>query len=123
MRRDVRVMTRAGLERVLLVECPELAVDDERGCQLRRFANVVRSLVGVCPWIDPVRPGVCTLPIKGPARYFGGERAVLAVVEAAVVSAGCHAGTDAPSAGEEPFPVRLGVAEGVFAAALAARVG
>ena len=45
---------------------------------------VVDALVEVCPWVDPVRPGVCTLAVRGPARYFGGEAAVLARVAEAV---------------------------------------
>ncbi|MGH9087248.1 MAG: hypothetical protein ACRDYZ_03935 [Acidimicrobiales bacterium] len=86
------------MTRLLLVECPGLAEDE------RAFARLVEALAEICPWIDPVRPGVCTLPIKGPARYFGGEPAVLARV-AEVVGA----------------EARRGVAEGLFAAGLAAR--
>ena len=126
------------LVRVLLVECPALGVDDEGGRNLRRFAGVVEALAAVCPWIDPVRPGVCTLPVKGPVRYFGDEQAVLDQVEATVRRAlGAAAGGDAPAPLPVPSPspgsageveedagaVRLGVGEGVFAAALAARVG
>ena len=89
--------------RLLLVEVPELAEDD------RAFARVVEALAAVCPWIDPVRPGVATLPIRGPARYFGDERAVLArVVEVVAEFTG--------------VPARLGVAEGLFAAGPAARL-
>jgi hypothetical protein len=101
------------LPRLLLVECPGLGVPDEDdgGEQLRRFGRVVDALSSVCPWVDAVRPGVCTLPIKGPTRYFGTEEAVLAqVTETATAALGDGA-------------LRLGVAEGVFAAALAARTG
>ena len=45
---------------------------------LRQFCRVVDALREVCPWVDAVRPGVCALPVRGPARYFGGEAAVLA---------------------------------------------
>ena len=92
---------------------------------LRRFGRVVEALSSVCPWVDAVRPGVCTLPIKGPTRYFGTEEAVLAQVAEAVQAAlgipgeGRRDGEDGVGSGE----VRLGVAEGVFAAVLAARVG
>ena len=122
------------MTRLLLVECPELEQDDMGGDCLRRFARVVEALAEVCPWIDPVRPGVCTLPIRGPVRYFGDERAVLGRVEGAVTevlratatatatASGAVAATAAAPAGDGPA-VRLGVAEGVFAAALAARVG
>lgn len=102
------------LTRLVLVECLDLERDDEGGHRLRRLARVVEALTAVCPWVDTVRPGVCTFPLKGPTRYFGSEEAVLARVEE-IVGAALQA--DAPS------DVRVGVAEGVFAAALAARAG
>ncbi|HLW45079.1 MAG TPA: hypothetical protein VKR78_02605 [Acidimicrobiales bacterium] len=112
-----------ALSRLLLVECPSLEApeEDDGGEHLRRFGRVVESLSSVCPWVDAVRPGVCTLPIKGPTRYFGTEEAVLARVTETVAAA-LDAG-DAGRGGEGGFGVRLGVAEGVFAAALAARTG
>ncbi len=99
--------------RLLLVECPGLEPpgEDDGGEHLRRFGRVVEALSSVCPWVDPIRPGVCTLPIRGPTRYFGTEEAVLARV------------TETVTAVERAAEVRLGVAEGVFAAALAARTG
>ena len=121
------------LPRLLLVECPGLEAPDEDdgGEHLRRFARVVEALSSVCPWVDAVRPGVCTLPIKGPTRYFGTEEAVLdrvaETVAGALVSgaAARPSGAAAGPSGEvgEAGEVRLGVAEGVFAAALAARSG
>jgi hypothetical protein len=93
------------MTRLVLVECPELEED-------RPFGRVVEALTEVCPWIDAVRPGVCTLPVRGPARYFGDERAVLDRVTETVTAAAGGA-----------LALRLGVAEGVFAAALAARAG
>jgi len=86
------------------------------GHRLRELAVVVEALADLCPWVDAVRPGVCALPIKGPARYFGGEEAVLERVARAVAEA------LAPRPPAAPSPdLQLGVAEGVFAAALAAR--
>ncbi|MHB1853131.1 MAG: hypothetical protein ACYCU6_13305, partial [Acidimicrobiales bacterium] len=68
-------MTEPVPPRLLLVECPGLEAPDEDdgGLHLRRFGRVVEALSSVCPWVDAVRPGVCTLPIKGPTRYFGTE--------------------------------------------------
>jgi protein ImuB len=109
----------APLARLLLVECPALCEEDESGGRLRRFGRVVEALSSVCPWIDPVRPGVCTLPVKGPKRYFGDEEAVLERVGATAAAA---LGDDGARLAGGPV-VRLGVAEGVFAASLAARVG
>jgi hypothetical protein len=108
-----------ALPRLLLVECPGLEADEDDGDgHLRRFGRVVEALSSVCPWVDAVRPGVCTLPIKGPTRYFGTEEAVLARVAETVTAA--FDTTPAPGGTGQ---VRLGVAEGVFAAALAARTG
>ncbi len=65
--------------------------------------------------MEVTRPGLCALATRGPARYHGGERALCrAVAEAAreAVSGACDVA--------EPV-VRVGVADGPFAAALAAR--
>jgi nucleotidyltransferase/DNA polymerase involved in DNA repair len=106
----------SAVERLLLVDCPGLAAPagpspDDGDRHLRELARLVDALVEICPWVDPVRPGVCTLAIRGPARYFGGEAAVLDAV--ATAAAGVLG----------DGPCRLGVAEGVFAAGLAARAG
>ena len=60
-----------------------------------------------CPVVEVVRPGLCLLSARGPARYFGGEEALARKIAAAVTARGfaCHAG----------------VADGQFAACLAAR--
>jgi len=109
-----------GPARLLLIECPELdaPVEDDGGRLLRRFAPVVESLVSVCPWIDVVRPGVCALPLRGPVRYFGTEQAVVELVRETVAGALAQ-GEKGPAA----EAIRLGIAEGLFAAALAAAEG
>ncbi len=134
-------MTQAGPgappPRLVLIECPALEAPEGAAAdgveRLRRFGQVIDALSSVCPWVDAVRPGVCTLPIKGPARYFGTEEAVLDRVGEAVRGALQGAGhREAPGAdgangangaafGGPAF--RLGVAEGVFAATLAAKAG
>lgn len=145
------------LSRLLLLECealvepgppgpggaprvPGAGIEEDGAAvseRLRRFARVLEAVTAVCPWTDPVRPGVCTLPIKGPTRYFGSEEAVLERVTA--VAAAALAPTEpprpappqrAPTQPATPEPacppetaLRLGVADGVFAASLAARLG
>lgn len=115
-----------ALPRLLLVECPALTAPvpdaghagagaEEDGRRLRLFARLVDALAEVCPWIDAVRPGVCTLPIRGPTRYFGSEEAVLERVAETV------AAVTAPGDASPAF--RLGVADGLFAATLASRAG
>lgn len=89
--------------------CPELEVLPlDRDGEARAFEPVVVALEDTCPRIEVVRPGLCVFSTRGPSRYFGGDNALAArVVE--VVGAG--AGT----------ACQVGVAEGPFAATLAAR--
>jgi hypothetical protein len=103
------------MERLLLIGCPALMDPDDAmdpgdtGQVLRQLVALMEALAEICPWIDPVRPGVLALPVRGPARYFGGEEAVLERV--------------ADIVGTSHDDVLLGVADGVFAAALAALAG
>jgi nucleotidyltransferase/DNA polymerase involved in DNA repair len=96
------------MERLLVVCCPALAEVDEGGAALRSFAEVVGAVEAYCPWVTTVRPGICSLPARGPARYFGGEDALVRSVAAAASAI---------------TPVEVGVADGLFAAVLAARDG
>jgi hypothetical protein len=94
------------VERLVVIWCPDLLEEGERGEEARRFAAVVARAGELCPWVHTVRLGVCALPARGPARFFGGEEAVLSRLVAAVDE-------DATA----------GVADGLFAAMLAARAG
>jgi hypothetical protein len=92
------------MERLVVIWCPALQEEGARGEEARRFAEVVERAGEICPWVHPVRLGVCALPARGPSRFFGGEEMVVQRLVEAV-------GEDA----------RVGVAEGLFAAVLAAR--
>jgi hypothetical protein len=92
------------VERLVVIWCPELLEEGAQGEEARRFARVVAKAGELCPWVYPVRLGVCALPARGPARFFGGEEAVVSRLAAVV---------DESSA--------IGVADGLFAAVLAAR--
>jgi len=96
------------VDRLLVVRCPGLLEEDEGGAALRAFARVIAAVEAYCPWVTPVRPGICSLPARGPARYFGGEEALVALVHEA-------------ACGVEP--AEAGIADGLFAAVLAARHG
>jgi protein ImuB len=64
----------------------------------------------LAPGVEVVRPGVCALTARGPARYFGGEAgAGERLVEHVALACGVEA--------------QIGVADGIFAATLAARAG
>ena len=96
------------MNRLVVVRCPDLLDEDEDGDALRLFARVVEAVERYCPWVTTVRPGICSLPARGPARYFGGEDALVQlVVETASALT----------------TVEVGVADGLFAAVLAARGG
>jgi protein ImuB len=102
---------RRGLRRrEAQARCPELrvvAADPARDA--RAFEPVVATVEGFAPRVEIVRPGVCALATRGPSRYFGGDEALAARVAAAV-----DAGLGEPGC-------RVGVADGRFAAGLAAR--
>ncbi len=87
--------------------CPDLAVlPHDPARDARAFEPVVQTVEGFCPRVEIVRPGVCALEARGPARYFGGEAALAEQMTAAVGHGS-----------------RVGIARGVFAAVLAARDG
>ncbi|KQV21880.1 MULTISPECIES: DNA polymerase Y family protein [unclassified Kitasatospora] len=91
--------------------CPELRLRERQPArEAELFEPVVVAVEAFTPRVEVLRPGVCVIPVKGPARYFGGEQALAEQVQLAVLAA-------LPSPGE----VRIGVADGLFAATLAAR--
>ena len=74
----------------------------------RLLEQVIAVVTGFCPKVEVVEPGVCAFGARGPARYFGGETALAARIIAAVADLGVES--------------RVGVADGLFAALLAARI-
>ncbi|MEY9948205.1 DNA polymerase Y family protein [Kitasatospora sp. GAS1066B] len=122
--------------------CPELRLRErDPAGETRCFEPVLVAVESFTPRVEVLRPGLCAIQVKGPARYFGGERALVAAVLAALaelrVGEGAEADRDtdwggpvtpvtAPAAAPEPTAApapQAGVADGVFAAALAARAG
>ncbi|MFI5896078.1 DNA polymerase Y family protein [Actinoplanes sp. NPDC051513] len=91
--------------------CPRLVVvEDDPGRDARAFEPVVAAVEEVAVGVEVIRPGACALAARGPARYFGGEEAaaeriVEQIAEACAVES------------------QVGIADGVFAAGLAARDG
>jgi protein ImuB len=91
--------------------CPGLVVvDHDAGRDARAFEPVLAAVEQLAPGVEVVRPGVCALAARGPARYFGGEEAAAELlVEHVAQSCAVEA--------------QIGIADGVFAATLAARAG
>jgi protein ImuB len=91
--------------------CPWLVVvayDEARDA--RAFEPVVAAVEELGPGVEVIRPGACALAARGPSRYFGGEeRAAERIVEQ--VAEVCAVES------------QVGIADGVFAARLAARAG
>lgn len=102
------------MERLLVVWCPELLEEREHGREARATASVADALGRFSPGVDIVRPGVCALGTRGPSRYFGGDEALAGMV------AGALGGVENPG-GEQGTAAQVGVADGLFAATLAAR--
>src|SRR5581483_3251590 len=101
---------RRGLRRrEAQARCPDLQVlerDDARDA--RAFEPVVACVETFTTGVEVLRPGACVFATRGPSRYFGGDAALAARVVAAI---------------GELAPVRVGIADGVFAATLGARHG
>jgi len=95
--------------------CPGLAVlERDEGREARLFEPVVRALEAFTPRLELARPGRCAFATRGPSRYFGGDASLTVQVGAAADEALESSGW----AGHG----RVGVADGPFAATLAARL-
>ncbi|OLM10432.1 DNA polymerase-like protein [Pseudonocardia sp. Ae505_Ps2] len=103
---------RRGLRRrEAQARCPELVVlAPDPGRDARLFEPVVAAVEALAPGVEVVRPGLLVLSARGPVGWFGGERAA---VERLIDQVALHAGTEC----------QIGVADGMFAAELAARRG
>ncbi|MBO4140537.1 DNA polymerase Y family protein [Micromonospora tulbaghiae] len=91
--------------------CPHLTVvDHDPGRDVRAFEPVVAAVEEVVAGVEVIRPGACATPARGPSRYLGGEEAAAErIVEHVAQSCAVES--------------QVGIADGVFAAGLAAREG
>jgi protein ImuB len=96
-----------GAARVMVVCCPQLCGPADARTAARLFERVLAAVTRFCPRVEAVEPGVCAFGARGPARYFGGEVALARRIIAAVADLGLQP--------------RVGVADGLFAARLAAQ--
>ncbi len=113
----------------MVVCCPGLAAS---GCAAARlFEQVLTAVTEFCPRVEAVEPGVCAFGARGPARYFGGETELAGRIIAAVAELGVQAraeagvgvgvGVGAGAGTGAGVEAGVGVADGLFAAQLAAR--
>jgi len=103
---------RVGLRRRdAQARCPELLVVlDDPAASARAFEPIVGVLEVLTPRLAVVQPGCVVMPTRGPSRYHGGDEAL---ARRAAELVGAELPTDAR--------VGVGVADGIFAAAIAAR--
>ncbi|HEY2206450.1 MAG TPA: DNA polymerase Y family protein [Pseudonocardia sp.] len=103
---------RRGLRRrEAQARCPELvvlAVDGDRDARL--FERVALAVEELAPGVEVVRPGLLALPAQGPVGYFGGVREA---AERLIDQVATRTATEC----------QVGVADGLFAATLAAHRG
>lgn len=112
--------------------CPTLQVlDHDVDRDARRFEPVVQVLEDFTPRVEADRPGRVAFPVRGPSRYFGGDRslaeqlvaavgAVLAPTLGSAILGSAILGSS-PSHRSTGPTITVGVADGPFAAEHAAR--
>ncbi|MBP2365911.1 DNA polymerase Y family protein [Pseudonocardia parietis] len=107
-----RYGVRRGLRRrEAQARCPDLAVlAPDPGRDARLFEPVVAAVEELAPGVEVVRPGLLVLPARGPVGWFGGEQEA---IERLIDQVALRAATEC----------QVGVADGMFAAELAARRG
>ncbi|SCL23523.1 DNA polymerase Y family protein [Micromonospora inyonensis] len=91
--------------------CPGLTVVEyDPSRDTRAFEPVVAAVEELVAGVEVVRPGACAVAVRGPARYLGGEEvAAERIIEHVAQTCGVES--------------QVGIADGVFAAGLAARTG
>jgi protein ImuB len=101
--------------------CPDVALlDHDPDRDARAFEPVVRAIGRFAPRLEVVEPGWLCLGARGPSRYFGGDERL---AERLVRAVHDEAGSAVPGVGRQPaiVSVGVGIADGRFAAAVAAR--
>lgn len=89
--------------------CPNLILAPWRPADdARAFEPVLTAIEGLMPGVQPLRPGVCAIRVRGPAAYYGGEEEAALWLLDQLDELGVR-GT------------RIGIADGVFTAEQAAR--
>lgn len=92
----------------------------DEGRDHRLFGPLIDVVESLVAGVQVVRPGLLALGARGPARYYGGEKAAALALRAAVRVEGVGVGSGT-ALGGGLADVRIGVADGPFAAELAAR--
>lgn len=93
--------------------CPLVRIEQyDAARDARAFERVVQAVAAIVPRVEITEPGALTFLARGPSRYFGGDAAMAeTVTRIANEAAGLVAGSS----------FGLGIADGRFAAGVAAR--
>ncbi|NNK92599.1 MAG: DNA polymerase Y family protein, partial [Acidimicrobiia bacterium] len=104
-------VTRGLRRREAQRRCPELLIAErDLAAEARAFEEVLVAIEAFTPRLEVTQPGTCLFATRGPARYFGGDDALADRIALAVTRV-----LDGRTVGS------IGVADGVFAARIAAR--
>jgi protein ImuB len=100
--------------------CPDvrLVAHDPDG-DARRFESVVTAISALIPRVEITEPGMLSFLAKGPSRYFGGEAAMAERMIDLATTTAAESTTGQSLAAVGGFGI--GIADGRFAAAIAAR--
>ena len=91
--------------------CPELLISErDVATEVRRFEPIASELDAFAPRVEILQPGTALFATPGPSNYFGGDDELARLVQQAL-----------NAAVEHRTQVSVGIADGVFAARLAAR--
>ena len=94
--------------------CPELIlIEHDPASDVRAFEPIVRAVADLSPRLDLTEPGWITLATRGPSRYVGGDVA-LGHRLAGIAGDACE--------GDVRVSPGVGIADGRFASAIAARL-
>jgi protein ImuB len=115
-----RAGVRPGLRRrEAQARCPGLTVlDRDPVREGRAFEPVVAAVERFAPLVEVSEPGTCAVATRGPSRYHGGDEALARAVQGSVREV---LGLTAEGPSRARGGCRVGVADGWFAAAWAAR--
>jgi protein ImuB len=101
--------------------CPALLVlDHDPARDARAFEPIVATLDALTPRVELTEPGQVAFPTRGPSRFFGGDGPLARRAQALVAGALVGPAPAASTARRSDPDVRVGIADGAFAAALAA---
>lgn len=111
-----------------------ICIEDDFDFDMAAFEKVVAVAESFCPEVEVFSPGVCGFNVKGPSRYFGGEKALLSKVIDALSELSVSRGSTATSLVKPPTAAKdyylvsemlsnlsfgVGLADGPFVAKVA----